>query len=787
MVSSNVSGSRRYGRKKKTNGAQTTSLNEDFSGKSGCCLNALLSVILSPVGMKAPVLKDLYELLLRLSYDSQWVVKNAAGSHDFELSICNGGITASFQSILELSNVLFKELDERFEQFLKYYSISVSKDWERTSYSGIFDSFEVTVLLFRNCMLLLSLLEPQQNLILEKGEILFRILRKLNMPKVPQNTGKHRFSYEKSVFRECSPGNNGCSTSCAEDFTASLQFLEPHNPLHSVLTTMLEVSVDELLSNGKLRGCFKVLNSIASGDKILFNPSSNQEDIAIVMEAICSHFILSMSDMQVFGDFFNQLFCAPSKRLRYPTREPALGVAAAVSVFLSPVMDSAPKYMQAHLYSLVSEAIDIKILKPDRKHINYFLSAFEKSVTMYMKHMTCLRTDVSSTVFKDLTSNFSHGIAHLPFESYILPETKHKVDSLVANLDNYSDTTINDCCFRMKSDLVSSSMRFVKEFQDDYSMPCKDEILIILSCLVLKTSECFDENAVHQIKGTSLQQLYLLASVLRLMSISLIQSIWCFRHKDESGSMKTLKDFSSCKEYDFLLGVISCFRNLDVSFPLQKDLFSAMSNHSRQHMDSKMMFLHFSGLMFISFVSGLDCLVKASLLANLALLNLFVFEEGNVDVLQSFVDSNKESFSSRLSGVRLQETVADQSVSLVVASKFQKIRNLYSGSLENNSNEKECPSSQNFTSTTSTEAVAGLEEETEETTNGEIFLRCMLQTDGVSDFDDLASFVECKQGKDYSAWLKNRQRYRRWKSEKMAVLKWKKKKKTWKILKANRD
>lgn len=87
-----------------------------------------------------------------------------------------------------------------------------------------------------------------------------------------------------------------------------------------------------------------------------------------------------------------------------------------------------------------------------------------------------------------------------------------------------------------------------------------------------------------------------------------------------------------------------------------------------------------------------------------------------------------------------------------------------------------------------TDAVSYFEEETEETSNGEIFLKCLLKPDqNVPDFDDLASFIECKHGKDYSDWLKNREKYRKWRSEKMAVLKWKKKKKTRKNVKVSRN
>lgn len=106
--------------------------------------------------------------------------------------------------------------------------------------------------------------------------------------------------------------------------------------------------------------------------------------------------------------------------------------------------------------------------------------------------------------------------------------------------------------------------------------------------------------------------------------------------------------------------------------------------------------------------------------------------------------------------------------------------------MENNHNENESLCSQTLASASHMGAAACLEEETEETCNGEFYLKCMLQEE-VPDFDDLADFVVCKQGKDYSSWLKNRRRFRKWRYEKMAVLKWKRKKKCWKIHKGKRN
>lgn len=71
----------------------------------------------------------------------------------------------------------------------------------------------------------------------------------------------------------------------------------------------------------------------------------------------------------------------------------------------------------------------------------------------------------------------------------------------------------------------------------------------------------------------------------------------------------------------------------------------------------------------------------------------------------------------------------------------------------------------------------------EESCNGEKFLWCMAGKGNLrqTDVDELADFIACEPGKDYSDWLKGRERFRkqRWKSEKIANQRWNKKKKAW--------
>lgn len=148
----------------------------------------------------------------------------------------------------KLSDILFEELDRRFKRFFS--------DLHELSYSGTdmrTGVVEELTLLLRCCMVILNLLACDQNLLLEKGRVLLFIVKVLISLDAIGNCesegeserGKRRrscVSFEKSVSLEC--GDGGCTTSVAEDFAASLCFLEPSDPCRPFLCALLEVIVE---------------------------------------------------------------------------------------------------------------------------------------------------------------------------------------------------------------------------------------------------------------------------------------------------------------------------------------------------------------------------------------------------------------------------------------------------------------------------------------------------------------------------------------------------------------
>ncbi|XP_027149703.1 uncharacterized protein LOC113750003 isoform X1 [Coffea eugenioides] len=766
----------------------TQSQNND---SASCTLKALLSAINSPQGMTKAVLKRLYFLLNHLCQNQQCRSSNGLKSSILSVEISK----VRTEDIKRLSDVLFKELSQRFDQFFSALpNLSNNDAGDGNSASVMAEAAEIVNWLLRCCLVLLILLQDQQSLLLEKAHVLLQVRRSLCSLNLNVKNERRGFRFEKSVSRACEYGENDCTTS-TEDFMASLHFLEPSDSRLPLLSAMLEVILDEVLVHEQLGPLFEIIDRFATATGMLHMSHSGQgdNDNGPLIEIICTHFSIAFLEKNAVEDFLDRLFWTYTERFSCSSRPKELSTSAAIMLLLNPILLFAPKVMQAHILALVSEAtvnvVDFKDWKPNFMVINCSLTVFEKSVALYIKYISSSRfySNLASSKGSE-KSNVDMNTIQQSFESFVFPNMTEKINHLITKSDGFPESHFGNMSCKMKSDLVSCSIKYVKECQHVFDMSCQDEILSILSCIILRASDGFCD----PIGVGDLEDFCVLSSILKLMSNALLQVIGCLRHCGDSNCTKSLKDFSSSKEYEYISSIISCFTEFSIHLPIQQILCKLMETKCTWHSSSKMMFLHFSGLLSLAFSTGLDFLVKGCLLTIMSLMNLFAFEEGILDVLYSALCSSSESFQSDLQQVNIQEAVLNQSSSLVVASKFQKIRTLYSSTPSpanhlTGSGDGYCDTGRNGLVLGTMEGDVGTEEETEESRNGELYLRCVIKNSQmVSDFDELADFIECKNGKDYSSWLKDREQYRKWKGEKMAVLRWKRKKKTWRVMKSKR-
>ncbi|KAJ7001012.1 hypothetical protein NC653_011451 [Populus alba x Populus x berolinensis] len=746
--------------------------------KSKGMFQHLISAIQSPQGLNPPGLKRLYALLHHLS-----TLKTPISSSfpDTKLEKCR--LNFELEDINCLSDILFKQLEDRFHGFfsaLHEHNVSAADN-------GKCFLIEELTLLLRCCLVMLVLIEHDQPLVIEKGLGILSMLSRLVATELSGQNGKSSITFKKLTSRQSVIDD--CTTSITEEFVASLCLWKPSDPRYAFLCAVLEVFADELLVRQTLRQNFVMIDSAPSRSERLFVCPSGHGNIGSVLEVICAHFVVSLSDEQAFENFLNRLFWCHGEDFRIPE----MSLPAALSLLLNPIMLSAPKLFQAYLILMVCEAIGICMPQPntmlDPKLMDCYTEAFERSIFLYTRHMSSLHVDDFLGDNGSFIRSGLHGSSSkLNFESFLHPATRDKLHHLISKSYDAWNSYLSSMSSRTNSELVAASIAFMKESLCIVDESFKDEVLSILSCIILRyPSNDIGDTLLYKKEETSSQDIYLLASILKLMSSSLLQAIWYVKHRRSSVCLKSLEDVSSCMGYDVIVDILGCFEHFSISLPIQTFLCETLQSHPARHKKSKWMFFHFSGLLSFSYASGLDFLVKDCLFALMVVLNMFIIEEGDLAAVDSLVGSSLESFSSKSSD-KSEGVMAISKSSQIVSSKIQKIQEMYlrTRSTICSSDRKQhnqAGTSEYGSIMNELDSVASMED-AKETCNGEIFLKCVLGKDAKSKvIDDLSDFIECEQGKNYSGWLRDRQRFRIWKYKKTTIQRWKRKKMCWNHLK----
>ncbi|XP_010250864.1 PREDICTED: uncharacterized protein LOC104592977 isoform X1 [Nelumbo nucifera] len=757
-------------------------------------LEKFLFAIEDPEVLKAPLLKSLYCLLVYLFSNSSLHCSNFealkdsnVGSHQFDLKV-------TFAVICKLSNFLFKELQRRFEQLLSgLLDVSVNT---ATGQDKVLNHPEDLTMLLRCCLIIMLLLVFDQSFLMEKCQILLVVLRKLCSPDLLLHVSCHMkgnekstISLKRSVSHERIYASDNSIISVVEELDASMSFSEQIGMPIPILCSMLEVFADELLVHRRLRQYFIVMDSVSCTSEKLFICDSSHGDSDDVLEVISAHFLLSVSGMQPFNKFLNTLFWLDDKELRFPE----LSLTAAMVLLGTPTIFSAPQVFQAHLISLIARAFGI-IIVPEETRLNpraknCYISAFEHSVILYNRHISSLEfgshhfgSNIRS-VDKPCTLE---GGCHPSFQSYVRPITYNRIIHEIPKSTFSWHLGVHDSHSKMTSSMMSASVAYMAENLCILDNTCKDEAFSILNCIISRilSSEIVFNVLNKNVDGSS-EKMCLLASILKLMSSSLLQIVWYLKQNGNLGCLKTLKDYPSCREYDFIVGKVGCFQQYSVSQPIQHVFSDARGADPGRHKESMAMLMHMAELLLFSFSTGLEFLWKSCIFMMMAIMNLIIFEEGNLDALRPLLGFEKESAQPSLD--KSPKVLIERSSSALVAWKFQKIKTmrLRSKTLTRYNAEAQDVQSETLENTlvlgdVESQCVLGMEEE--DTCNGSNFIKIIRGGHPTSDFDDLVDFIECKQGKDYSKWLKDRERYRKWKCEKVAAARHKRKKTLQKFL-----
>ncbi|XP_010433355.1 PREDICTED: uncharacterized protein LOC104717483 [Camelina sativa] len=628
----------------------------------------------------------------------------------------------SFEDVCYLSDVLFRELGRSFE-FL--FSTLFKRKAETCCPNE--ESIRLATLFLRCCMKIMAFLLPKPELVLEKAKTVHLIL-----------SGLVRAS------------NEDCSFVFTHD-----GLLDPHH-------TWIEVLMDGILVNKSIRDLLFLVDSASSSCKLI--PKHHR---ASVEEMVATHFIISTSHEKMNKICVERLYW---KQLN-AVRASQLSLSAVASLLLNPLMFSAPSFIHAHVVLLVSDAIGICIKGLDLHHIERYIDAFEKSVGLYTSIM-CKSEDASPGKF-GVPMNKSP----VAFEHHLLPSTLEKVNDVTLKLTDSLGAYQISNAKRESNELVACSVAYAKESLCIFDSYCSEKMLSqtlsIIGCVILRaSSDDVMDSALQKYYASSMENLCLLASILKLMSCSMLQAIRVLRnwnlHRPEA-----VGNVQACKEYKALMDIVQRFEQFKVQLPGQSFLRDRMESLPHSHVKSKWMLTHFSGLLSVSLSLKLDFLVKGSVFGMVISMYLFILEGGDLEALgNSVCHSENPSCSMPSSGSEIlaasgkaEETSVDRKQSGAVALKFHKIRTLYLGKMSEAKDPESGP---------------GVSVE-EESCNGENFLWCMAGKDKLkkSDVEELADFIVCEPGKDYSDWLKGRERFRKQRWNKIFPQRWNKKQKAW--------
>ncbi|CAA7039682.1 unnamed protein product [Microthlaspi erraticum] len=702
----------------------------------GNLFRSLASAIASPQVSKPPILNRLLYILGHFASTQPVNWENCdIASHQWSIKLSGDQVELiNFEDVCNLSHVLFTELDRSFENL---FSTLFKQNAETCpTFATTEESIGLANLFLRCCMKMVTLLMPKQELVLEKGRTLLSILSRLI----------------RSTNGDCS-------------FVTTHE--RPLDPRRTFLWEGLEVFMDEILVNKSIRDLLFLVDSAFSSCRLF-----SKHDRAGVVEMVSAHFIISTSDEKMCVE---RLYWQQENAYRTPQ----ISLCAAVSLLQNPVISSAPRMIQAYVVLLASDAIGVSappcVKELELQLIDRYIDAFEKSVGLYTSHMWKGENASSGKVCVS-TSSSRKDVEHL-----LCRLTLEKVDHLTVKLKESWSAHQSNNAKRENCELVAYSVAYAKASLCVFDSSCSETMLSqtfsILGCVILRaSSDDVMDSVLQKYNSSSMEDLYLLASTVKLMSCSMLQAIQVLRNWNSHGS-EAVGDVRACKEYKAMMDVVQRFEQFSVHLPGQSFLWDKMKSHTNRHVKSKWMVMHFSGLLSVSYALKLDYLIKGSIFGMVVSLYLFVLEGGDLEALWDsvFLSENPSSSTpssgskdSEASG-KTEKTTVDRKLSGAVALKFQKLRTLYLGKVSGAKDPEN-----------GSDSGIGIEEES---CNGEKFLWCMAGKGNLrsSDVEELADFIACEPGKDYSDWLKGRERFRqqRWKLDKIALQRWNKKQKAW--------
>lgn len=532
------------------------------------------------------------------------------------------------------------------------------------------------------------------------------------------------------VFKKCQLLITMLQMLCEINSTLQLPFQSKDN---TDVLTILEVCLDEFTMNHDMAMDFVMAHHVSTTDEIFVVPNHRFGKVHAIMELVSKHVIVSYHDEVTFRKFIDSLSWSS-----LDVQRPAMTFDSAMSLLNYPVISTASHFLQAHLIIMASRCIGIHNSRAlDGLIMTQYIMALEYSVLLYLGFIPKL--NIFDCIFRD-GSTTSFDDARPSFNSCIQSSTSDKLRKHIDKLSDWCYTSTRGLMSKTTPEIQEDVIAYIKDCRTLIYEKIGDEVFQVLTCMVRSLLAEESKWSSKDCKP-NLGELYCISAVLKLQGSILLQLLPFLRKSRELGCTRTSEQTA---EYDFILSIISSIGHYGENKNAQKILFGAAERNNGRHSDIKLAFAHFTNLLSYSFTCKVAPLWKSCIFLMIHILDLLVIEEGNLDVFHGFMRTGH--MSPCIFQANIGKEPAYRPSTIIICSNFQKVRNQihYLKNGDNNSN----------------------------TCSGEKFLKCLPDfEENHSDFEDLADFIECTPGKNYSAYIKKRTMFRKWKFSKISAIK----------------
>ncbi|CAA7388680.1 unnamed protein product [Spirodela intermedia] len=339
-----------------------------------------------------------------------------------------------------------------------------------------------------------------------------------------------------------------------------------------------------------------------------------------------------------------------------------LRLTAALALLGMPTIISAPYMLRSHIILLVSRCIT-GCEDQSATAMDCYMGAFEQSVILYTCHSLSSRLYYDSMKVKPQSKSRVLGRYalendfDLSFGQCVRKGTQDTINSQIQKwLDSCSQQS-DAFLHWTKAEVVSSCMAYMTENRHIIMEPWREETCLLLSFMLQRIAGEAVRAPPHEKEEINRQEIYFVAALLKLMGSSLLKIVVVLSERSTENSNGSALG----KEHEFISDIVGYFGSYSAG---RYVLWAPSAARSSGCWGAGVMLAHLTSLLFCSIDQRLHPLWEGCMFVIMAVMNLLVLEEGNLDTPRTMCGFPRESLSYRLSLSKVFQVALTFSVGL---------------------------------------------------------------------------------------------------------------------------